>query len=176
MRSRALILLFLLLPSAHAATTEWLDVPFVRQVRAGCGAAAIAMVIQYWARFQPSLAGAAADTERIDRMLPASAKGIQGQALKRYLEANGFDAFVFRGERSDLVDQFAKGRPLVVCLGYKGASGWLHYAVVVGIDREAVWLNDSARGKLIREGLDRFETAWKQTDYWSLLAVPRQAR
>lgn len=157
------------------AQAAWLDVPFVRQIRAGCGAAAIAMVIQYWARQEPALAHAAADTERIDRMLPPSPKGIQGSALKRYLQQNGFDAFIFRGERSDLEDQFAKGRPLVVCLGYKGAGAWLHYAVVVGIDRNVVWLNDPARGKLIREDLARFEAAWRETDQWSLLAVPRQS-
>jgi len=167
-------LIFLLL--AAATGPGWLDIPYVHQKGAGCGAAAVAMVIQYWARQQPSLAGAAAESERINEELQASAKGIQGTALKSYLEARGFDVFVFRGERSDLEQQFKKGRPLVVCLGPKGAHGPFHYAVVAGIDREAVWLNDPARGKLIREDLRRFEAAWKESDNWSLLAVPRQQR
>src|SRR5205085_8932703 len=72
---------------ASSAGSEWLEVPFVHQVKAGCGSAAIAMVMQYWASRQPGLDTAAADAERIDRVLPPeSAKGIHGQALKRYLE------------------------------------------------------------------------------------------
>jgi predicted double-glycine peptidase len=156
--------------------SPWLDIPFVRQTGAGCGAAAIAMVIQYWARQEPSLATAAADTERINKYLPANGKGIRGSALKAYLEARGFQVFVFRGERSDLKEQFAKGRPLVVCLAPKGARAPFHYAVVAGIDHAAVWLNDPARGKLVREELPRFDAAWKESDYWSLLAVPSRPR
>ncbi len=159
-----------------AAGWPWLDVPFVHQTGAGCGAAAIAMVIQYWARQQPALASAAADTERINGYLPANGKGIRGSALKAYLEARGFDVFVFRGERSDLEEQFTKGRPLVVCLAPKGPRAPFHYAVVAGIDRTAVWLNDPARGKLVRQDLPGFEAAWKQSDYWTLLAVPRRSR
>ena len=34
----------------------WLDVPFVRQEKNGCGAASIAMVMQYWQRQQGKLA------------------------------------------------------------------------------------------------------------------------
>ena len=33
----------------QAASAIWLDVPFVAQPREGCGAASIAMVMQYWA-------------------------------------------------------------------------------------------------------------------------------
>jgi predicted double-glycine peptidase len=165
------ILLALLLAAA-----EWLDIPYVHQTGAGCGAAAVAMVIQYWARQEPSLAGAAAETERIDRDLPAGEKGIQGNALKSYLEERGFEVFVFRGERSDLEQQFEKGRPTVVCLGPKSSRGTFHYAVVAGLGHETVWLNDPARGKLIREDLRHFEAAWKESDHWTLLAVPMQPR
>ena len=134
------------------------------------------MVIQYWARQNPALTSVAAETERIDQLLPAGRNGIRGKALQAFLRERGFDAFVFRGERADLEEQFAKGRPLVVCLALAGPKGPLHYAVVAGIDRDGVWLNDPARGKLVREDLARFEAAWKQTDQWSLLAVPRQPR
>src|SRR5947209_4493668 len=67
-----------------------LDVPFVRQVRAGCGSAAIAMVMQYWVPQQPGLDAAAADAEQIDKKLPPSTSGLSGEALKKYLEAHGF--------------------------------------------------------------------------------------
>jgi predicted double-glycine peptidase len=155
------------------AQADWLDVPYVRQVKAGCGAAAIAMVVQYWARHHPELSGAANETENIDALLPASRRGIRGAALQEYLNQRGFTAYVFDGEEKDLRQHFAKGRPVVVCLGLSGPKGPLHYAVVVGIDDESVWLNDSARGKLVRDRLDRFEAAWKLSGHWALLAVPR---
>lgn len=172
----AMVLLVLLVTRRNAAPADlqWLEVPFVEQIKAGCGSAAVAMVVQYWARQNHALDAAAADTERINQFLPAtSAKGIQGQALKKYLEERGFDAFVFSGELGDLEHHFEKGRPVVVCLGLKGPSGPLHYSVVAGIDRDSVRLNDPARGKLLREDLGRFRAAWKVTGNWALLAVPR---
>lgn len=171
----ALALLMIGLPSfAAAADSQWLEVPFVHQVKARCGSAAIAMVMQYWASRQPGLDTVAADAERIDQVLPpGSAKGIQGKALKRYLEAHGFAAFVFSGEIRDLQQHLAKGRPLVVSLGLNGSRAPLHYVVVVGLKDKAVLVHDPARGKLIGIDLERFLLAWKPTGHWALLAVPR---
>ncbi|HUQ94469.1 MAG TPA: C39 family peptidase, partial [Bryobacteraceae bacterium] len=140
--------------------------------RAGCGSAAVAMVMQYWVRQQPGLDAAAADAERIDKVLPPSSKGISGQALKNYVEANGFTGFLFNGELSDLRNHLEKGRPVVVCLGLKGPKGPLHFAVVVGLEAGAVILNDPARGKLFREPMEPFLRAWRVTGNWALLAVP----
>jgi uncharacterized protein YvpB len=160
---------------AAPADVQWLEVPFVKQAKNGCGSAAIAMVVQYWARSNPSLELAAADTERINQFLPpASKKGIQGQALKKYLQEHGFDVFIFSGELRDLQHHLEKGRPIVVCLGLNRPRGPLHYAVVVGLDKDGVRVNDPARGKLIAENLEAFEAAWKVTENWALLAVPRQ--
>src|SRR6266852_3281886 len=103
LRARAALFLIGLYSLASSAGGSWLEVPFVHQVKAGCGSAAVAMVMQYWSSQQPGLDAAAADAERIDQVLPPlSAKGIQGQALKRYLEEHGFAAFVFSGELRDL--------------------------------------------------------------------------
>lgn len=159
-----------------AEPAPWLDVPYVKQVRSGCGAAAVAMVVQYWARHNPALKDAAAETDRIDELLPASRRGIRGAVLEKYLEQRGFDVYVFDGEVKDLRNHFNKGRPVIVCLGLSGPEQPFHYAVVVGIDDKSVWLNDSARGKLVREPLDRFESTWGVSGHWALLAVPRQAR
>ena len=150
--------------------------PWVQQTKTGCGAAAIAMVISYWSQQFPALNAAALDTERINDLLPASAKGIKGRDLKRFLEARGFSAYIFTGEVADLRNHVEQGRPVIVCLAPKGAGAPLHYAVVVGIDEQGVWLNDSARGKLIRDELSRFQAAWKGTDNWALLAVPRGSK
>ena len=148
----------------------------MRQVKSGCGAAAVSMVVQYWARHKPELKRAADETDRIDELLPASRRGIRGDALKDYLAQRGFAAYVFDGEVQDLRDHFAKGRPVIVCLAPAGPRAPLHYAVVVGIDNHSVWLNDSARGKLVREPLDKFQNSWNVTGHWALLAVPRSAQ
>lgn len=159
-----------------ASAAKWIDVPFVRQVRAGCGAAAIAMVMQYWVKQDPELDAVAADAEHIDEALPASAKGLYGNDLKRYLEAHGFSTFVFDGEMKDLENHLGKGRPVVVCLALDGSDRPLHFAVVVGVGTDEILLNDPARGKLVREEREAFLRAWKATQNWALLAVPRQAR
>ncbi len=156
---------------------QTLDVPFVQQARAGCGSAAIAMVIQYWARQYPALDAAEADSERIGKFVPAtSSKGIQGKALKDYLDKEGFETFIFDGELADLRHHLEKGRPVVVCFAPKGPRAPLHYAVIAGVDGQSVWMNDPARGKLFRENLDRFLSEWKATGDWALLAVPRHPR
>lgn len=159
-----------------AASTSWIDVPYVRQVGAGCGPAAIAMVMQYWVKHMPGMEAAAADAERIDKALPAGRKGISGNELKRYLEEHGFSAFIFNGEFADLRHHLAKGRPIVACLDVNGPNAPLHYAVVVGAGEDEVWLNDPARGKLFREKTGKFLEAWEATENWALLALPRQTR
>ncbi len=158
---------------SFSADRHWLDVPFIRQVRYGCGPAAVAMVMQYWAREQPGLDVTPA--ERINQTLPSfSKKGLAGRKLQLYLEEHGFDAYVFNGELDDLRQHLLKGRPVIVCLGPKGPREPLHYTVAVGIDEQAVLLNDPARGKLVREDRERFRTAWKATGQWSMLVVPRR--
>lgn len=163
-----------MLLAVAATASPWLDVPYVQQVKAGCGSAAVAMVVQYWARQFPALRSAAADTERIDKLLPASSRGIRGEALKDYLQREGFAAYIFDGQIGDLKHHLEKGRPVIVCLAPRGPHAPLHYAVVVGLADDKVWLNDSARGKLFTEDLPRFEVEWKATQDWALLAVPRQ--
>ena len=137
---------------------------------------AIAMVMQYWVQQTPGLDAAAAGAEHIDKALPARSNGTFGNDLKEYLEAHGFSAYVFDGELADLRNHLAKGRPIVVCLGLKGPDAPLHYVVVVGIGDDEVLLNDPARGKLFREKAADFLRAWKVTENWALLAVPRQTR
>ncbi|HYI96820.1 MAG TPA: C39 family peptidase [Bryobacteraceae bacterium] len=144
--------------------------------QAGCGAASVAMVVQYWARHYPVLKSAADETDRIDELLPSTRKGIRGRALSDYLSARGFAVYIFDGQLKDLRQHFDRGRPIIVCLGLSGPKAPLHYAVVVGIEEASVWLHDSARGKLTREPIDRFTSAWDVTGNWALLAVPRDAR
>jgi ABC-type bacteriocin/lantibiotic exporter with double-glycine peptidase domain len=157
----------------------WIDVPFVKQEKNGCGAASLAMVMQYWLKQQGRQGDVSAvDAIEIQRTLYApGAKGIYASVMKQYLQEHGFKTFSFRGEWSDLNQQIVKGRPLIVALKPPGADSSLHYVVVVGVDheREIVILNDPAQRKLLKQDRRGFEKQWSATDNWTLLALPQPA-
>lgn len=151
----------------------WVEVPFVAQAKDGCGSAVISMLMQYWAKQAPEAAPAAADAQKIQQLLfvPAE-KGIPASAMLDYFQRNGYRAFAFRGDWSDLQAQIAQGRPLIVSLRASGARGPLHYAVVAGVDSNYVFLDDPARGKMLRFSREAFLAEWNPANHWTLLAVP----
>lgn len=154
----------------------WLDVPFVRQEKDGCGAASLAMVMQYWRKQQGRALDAAADGRHIQSALYSpQAHGIYASDLQRYLEQQGFQTFAFSGRWDDLRQHLQKGRPLIVAL-QPGAGEPLHYVVVAGLDweRSLVMVNDPAQRKLLKQDRVKFETEWKAAGSWTLLALPRQ--
>jgi ABC-type bacteriocin/lantibiotic exporter with double-glycine peptidase domain len=161
----------------YAAKTSavWLDVPFVRQEKNACGAASIAMVMQFWQHQRGLSANGDADEARIQLALYSSkAHGIYASDLQNYFHTHGYRAFAFQGRREDLRQHLEKGRPLIAAL--KPAAGApLHYVVVVGVDPERglVLLNDPAERKLMQQELASFEKKWKGAGYWTLLAVPQ---
>lgn len=166
---------FLCLRVCEAHATEiWLDVPYVHQEKDGCGAASIAMVMQYWQRQQrESLSGTAEPANILRALFSSSVHGIRASEMVRYFQQNGYRAFVYEGDWNDLARQVGKGRPLIATL--KAGSGKsLHYLVVSGVDpdRDLVLLNDPAQRKLLKEERSRFEREWKSAGYWTLLAVP----
>jgi len=162
----------------------WLDVPFFQQQKNGCGASTLAMILQYWnsvpgpprgldtaPKAHHSTAAPAVDPQAIfSELYSDKLKGIAASRMKAYLEEKGFHAFVFHGSLPDLKQHLLKGRPLIVSLG--GSS--LHYVVVVGLDerQNLVLVNDPAVKKLSSMDQQEFLTAWKETNYWTLLAVP----
>src|SRR5262244_1868531 len=151
----------------------WLDVPFVKQEKNGCGAASIAMVIQFWERQQQSQPDARSDAARIQSTLFSSpARGIYASEMERYFAENGFRTFVFTGRRDDLRQHLDKGRPLIVALK-PGGRAPLHYVVVAGMEPSLVLLNDPAERKLLKREWVSFEKEWKNAGNWSLLAVPQ---
>jgi ABC-type bacteriocin/lantibiotic exporter with double-glycine peptidase domain len=163
---------------ALAAETPslWIDVPFVAQVKNGCGSAAIAMVMDYWAKKAGRSASSAADAERIQAALYSPAEeGIPASAMMRYFEAAGYRTFALVGDWNELRHHLERGRPLIVSLKASGPRGPLHYVVVVGIDsaRGYIYLNDPAQEKMLRVSREGFESEWKATENWTLLAVPR---
>ncbi|MCI0422874.1 MAG: C39 family peptidase [Acidobacteria bacterium] len=156
----------------------WLDVPFIRQEKDGCGAASIAMVMQYWLKQQGRSANGSADAAQIQRALFApGARGIYASAMERYFRQHGFRTFSFRGEWNDLEQHLQKERPLIVALKPSGSDVPLHYVVVAGVDSQAglVLLNDPAQRKLLKQDRSGFEKKWSSTNKWTLLALPQPA-
>ena len=151
----------------------WLDVPFVKQEKNACGAASIAMVMQYWQRQQGSLPSD--DAGQIQRALYSpQAHGIYASAMERYLQQRGFRTVAFPGGWEDLKEHLEKGRPLIVALNTPHGS--LHYVVIAGLDWQqgVVLKNDPTERKLLKQGRSDFEKEWKAAGNWTLLAVPQQ--
>ena len=169
-------------PLAQAApaksTGVWLEVPYVKQTEDGCGSASIAMLLQYWGAHGTPIAGGRADAEAIQKQLYSrKARGIFASDMERYFRESGFREFAVRGEWSDLRRHLEEGRPLIVSIQPGTSKVPLHYVVVTGMDweREAVFVNDPARGKLLRIERQEFEKEWEATRKWMLLAVPATA-
>ena len=154
----------------------WLDVPFVKQEKDGCGAASVAMVMQYWFKRQDRAEIENVDAAEIHRALYApDARGVYASAMERYFKKRGFNTFAFRGEWEDLLNHLRKGRPLIVALKPSEAGAPLHYVVVAGFDQQAgfVLLNDPARRKLLKQDRADFEKQWSGVNKWTLLALPQ---
>jgi ABC-type bacteriocin/lantibiotic exporter with double-glycine peptidase domain len=178
--ARLTLVFFCFFPMLNAAGSGgvWLDVPFVKQEKKGCGPASIAMVMQYWLKQQGRSANASASVEEIQRGLHVSgADGIYASEMERYFQQHGFRTFSFAGEWNDLQQHLQKGRPLIVALKPSGVDPSLHYVVVAGMDweQELVLLNDPAQRKLLKQDRSAFEKQWSATGKWTLLALPPPA-
>ncbi len=156
----------------------WLDVPFVSQAKQGCGPAAIAMVVEYWRAHGAQVGAEMADPTHIQGATEGGARqGTLASAMERYFREAGFAVYAFHGSWNELAHHLERGRPLIVAFRPTGSTS-LHYAVVAGLDdAESVLLvNDPARRKLLKLDRGEFEKGWKDTQDWTLLALPRAAR
>jgi predicted double-glycine peptidase len=180
----ALLLLAVAAPvRAGQGTTErragiWLDVPYVKQTEDGCGSASIAMLLQYWGAHGTPVAPDRADAVIIQKQLYSrKAHGIFASDMERYFQESGFREFAIRGAWSDLREHLRQGRPIIISMQPGSTKAPLHYVVITGMDwqREAVFVNDPARGKLLRVERPEFEKEWQAAGNWMLLAVPASA-
>jgi predicted double-glycine peptidase len=164
-------------PTRDSAPGVQLDVPFfLQQKNNSCGAAVLAMELQYWAKQMHQPISASADQQAIDRKLDPKDIGIENTDMAAYLRDSGFQVFTFAGRWQDLSKNLLKGRPLIVGVGPWGDKGPLHYLLVVGVDWENdfVFVNDPAQRKLFRITRERFMAEWNVTGDWTLLAVPKE--
>jgi len=154
----------------------WLDVPFIKQEKDGCGAASIAMVMQYWQKQQNKPADASVDAVAIQRDLYSRKDhGIRASDLEQYFQQHGFQTFAFSGKWDDLKQHLEKGRPLIAALKPSALETQLHYVVVVGVDtaQNIVYMNDAAQRKLLKQDRADFEKQWSATKQWTLVALPK---
>lgn len=156
---------------AQAATAPPLAIPFYAQKKDGCGAASVAMVMHYWERRSATAAQLPSADDAYAKLYHAEQKGILLSDMKRYMEENGFRAFTLRGKLSDLEEQFAKGRPVIVAL-QKSDRSPLHFAVTARAEDGGVTLNDPTRSSAVRMSRETFEKQWERAGRWMLLAVP----
>jgi ABC-type bacteriocin/lantibiotic exporter with double-glycine peptidase domain len=178
------VTLFVSLAAAGTAAAQkqsgvWLDVPFVQQSEHGCGSAAISMLLEYWRAQGSQHDPARADVNSIQRLLYSpKARGIYASDVQNYVRASGFSAFAIHGTWEDLAKHLKDGRPLIIATQPGAKKAPLHYVVAVGMDWQipAVFVNDPARGKLLRIERAEFEKEWQPVGNWMLLAVPRQAK
>lgn len=157
------------------SSAVWLDVPFFKQEKDGCGAAVIAMVMQYWSR-QKTGSTAPVDMEKIQSALYSKdAHGIYASDVERYLKDHGFSTFAVNGTWDDLQHHLEKGRPLIVALKPMTGQTSFHFVLVVGVDQQAktVLVNDPAQKKLLKMDQPVFEKEWTSVQRWTLLAVPK---
>ena len=147
----------------------WVDVPYVRQPKDGCGSASIWMVIEYW---RPRTAASIAQIHRT--VFTATAGGVFASDMESYFAAHGFVTQAFAGEWQDFENHLAGGRPLIVSLESDARGRLLHYVVVAGLDRERnlIFVNDPADRKLRAFHRADFESLWRASGNWTLLAIP----
>jgi predicted double-glycine peptidase len=151
-----------------------LEVPFVPQVKQGCGSAAIAMVLLWWKQHGFAAKPASVDAATIHReVYEEKEQGTTARDVSRYFEQRGFRSFGFSGTWAELVEHLEKGRPLIAAIRPPGQRQ-MHYVVVSGIGTDRILLHDPAVGAYRAVSREGFEKQWAASDRFTLLAVPRQ--
>jgi ABC-type bacteriocin/lantibiotic exporter with double-glycine peptidase domain len=154
-----------------APAAQRLGIPFYAQQKNGCGAASVAMVMDYWKSSMG--ARSASEPSPLDvyqALYRPELRGVELLDMKRYLEAAGLRAFTLHGEWADIEQHLAKGRPVIAGLK-AGRNRPIHFVVVAGTEPGFVWLNDPTRKKPVRLPRARFEQRWALADRWMLLAA-----
>jgi ABC-type bacteriocin/lantibiotic exporter with double-glycine peptidase domain len=167
------------LGSAHSTTPAELAreggwevvgaVPDVRQAgREDCGAAALAMVLGHWGypvtRNEVAVAASPSTHE----------PGINAAALREFARGKGLQAFLIRGQPSDLDREVGRRRPVLVGVVKRYMFRYYpHYEVVVGVNRrhQRILTLDPAHGLRVN-GRDGFATEWARADQLTLIVFP----
>jgi tetratricopeptide (TPR) repeat protein len=151
---------------SSAAAIELTHVPFFPQTEYQCGPAALATVL--------ASAGLTVDADGL--VSEVYIEGLRGSLQAELLGAtrrHGLIPYVLAPEPSALFAELAAGRPVLVLqnLGIKRVPVW-HYAVVVGLDRNAdrVVLRSGTEQRRL-ERTERFLKSWLRAGDWAFVAI-----
>jgi len=144
-------------------------VPDVRQVaREDCGAAALAMVLNYW--------GSPITVNSIIAVAPPTRdRGIAAASLREIARHQGLQAFLIQGSQADLEREVQRRRPVLVGVVKRYIlRNYPHYEVVVGINRQQqrILTLDPAHGLRVN-GWGGFTTEWAKAGQLALVVFPR---
>jgi predicted double-glycine peptidase len=143
---------------------ELTAVPFFPQTDYQCGPAALATV----------LAHAGADVDADDLVREVFIEGLRGSLQPELLGATrrqGFIPYVIAPDAGALTAELASRRPVLVLqnLGVDRVPVW-HYAVVVGVESDAVILRSGTEQRRV-ETSARFLRSWQRGANWAFVAV-----
>ncbi len=142
-------------PSTISRDSGWIAAgpvtPIRQQAARDCGPAALAMVARFWGR-PIALRDATVVAEA-----RSGGRGAKLGALRDLARSRGLTAFAIRADRTTLVHELERGRPVVVgLLRARGSRRLSHFEVVVGFHptRREVATIDPAGGFGIRQWRD----------------------
>jgi hypothetical protein len=147
-----------------------LDVPFHAQSAMACGAASLAMALEW--------SGLPADPDDLLEELEVPAReGVLQLSMVSVARRRGRLAYVISGSE-ELLREVAAGHPVVVLqnLGWSWYPAW-HYAVVIGydLDRATAILHTGTHAA--REvPLAVFDRTWARSQRWGLVVLPCSER
>jgi ABC-type bacteriocin/lantibiotic exporter with double-glycine peptidase domain len=166
---RSIIVLFLI---ASCTTTQNItqtqdiqmihDVPFYPQEDYQCGPASIASVMGYW--------NVHVDPDEIGKeIFSKSAGGTVTIDMMLYAEKKGFHVDQLKGSMEILKNSVDSGYPIIVLVDYGMSVIQInHFMVVTGYSNGGVIVHSGKFPNRVISQKD-FLSAWKKTDYWSLL-------
>lgn len=144
-------------------------VPFYPQLAYQCGPASLASVLNYW--------GEAISPDDIAKVIyTPRLKGTLGVDMWSFAQAHHFRADMRAGSLADLYTLVRQQIPVIALLdlGYD----WLpvpHFVVVVGIDPETGHvITYNAREYNSRIPYNTFVRAWRKTNFWTLIVMPKK--
>lgn len=147
------------------------SVPEVRQVaREDCGAAALAMVLNYWGR--------PVTLDEIGLASPPAAdRGLKAALLRDLAVGQGLQAFLIQGQPGDLEREIHRRHPVLVGMMKRHFfRNYPHYEVVVGMNRQKqrVLTLDPAHGLRVN-GSNAFAAEWAKAGRLTLVIFPQAA-
>jgi hypothetical protein len=150
-------------PSSHL---QLLDVPYVSQSEALCGGAAVAMVMRYWG-------ATGIHAESFASLVDHRAKGIRAADLLLFLTGRGWTATSVEGTPALVARSLEARRPAIAMIEVRPDR--FHFVVIVSWAAGKVIVHDPARRPFEVHDEQAFLRAWRQSGYWTLVALPPAA-